>query len=56
MYLRGRYEVQIEDSKGKEPQKDLMGAVYGFLLPNEMAAKDASEWQTYDIIFTAPSH
>lgn len=49
VYLRGRYEVQIEDSKGKQPQKDLLGAVYGFLTPNEMAAKAADEWQTYDI-------
>ena len=49
VYLRGRYEVQIEDSKGKEPEKHLMGGVYGFLTPNEMAAKDAGEWQTYDI-------
>lgn len=49
VYLRGRYEVQIEDSKGKQPQKDLLGAIYGFLTPNEMAAKDAGEWQAYDI-------
>lgn len=49
VYLRGRYEVQIEDSKGKEPLKDLFGAVYGFLTPNEMAAKSADEWQSYDI-------
>ena len=50
IYLRGRYEVQIEDSKGKEPQKDLLGAVYGFLTPNQMAAKSADEWQTFDIV------
>ena len=49
LYLRGRYEVQIEDSKGKQPQKDLLGAVYGFITPSEMAAKDAGEWQSYDI-------
>lgn len=49
VYLRGRYEVQIEDSKGKEPQKDLLGAVYGFISPSEMPAKEAGEWQTYDI-------
>jgi hypothetical protein len=49
VYLRGRYEVQIEDSKGKQPEKHLMGGVYGFLTPNEMAAKDPGEWQTYDI-------
>jgi hypothetical protein len=49
VYLRGRYEVQIEDSKGKEPQRDLMGAVYGFLIPSEMAARDAGDWQSFDI-------
>ena len=49
VYLRGRYEVQIEDSYGKEPQKDYMGAVYGFIKPLVMAAKPAREWQTYDI-------
>jgi hypothetical protein len=49
IYLRGRYEVQIEDSHGKEPQKDLLGGVYGFISPTEMAAKPAGEWQSYDI-------
>lgn len=49
VYLRGRYEVQVEDSKGKEPQKDLLGAIYGFIAPNEMVAKAAGEWQSYDI-------
>ncbi len=49
VYLRGRYELQIEDSKGKEPLKDLFGAIYGFIAPNEMAAKSAGEWQSYDI-------
>lgn len=49
VYLRGRYEVQIEDSKGQEPQSGLFGGVYGFLTPNEMAAKSADEWQTFDI-------
>lgn len=49
MYLRGRYEVQIIDSKGMEPEDGLFAGVYGFLTPNEMTAKDAGEWQTYDI-------
>lgn len=49
VYLRGRYEVQVTDSKGMEPALDQMGAIYGFLMPNEMAAKDAGEWNTYDI-------
>jgi hypothetical protein len=49
VYLRGRYEVQVTDSKGMEPALDQMGAVYGFILPSEMVAKDAGEWNTYDI-------
>jgi hypothetical protein len=49
VYLRGRYEVQISDSKGLEPSKGDLGAVYGFIKPNEMVAKEPGEWQSYDI-------
>lgn len=49
VYLRGRYEVQVEDSFGKEPSSVYLGGVYGFLTPNENVAKKAGEWQTYDI-------
>ncbi|HUM65288.1 MAG TPA: DUF1080 domain-containing protein [Chitinophagaceae bacterium] len=49
VYLRGRYEIQIADSKGMATLKDQLGAVYGFISPTEMAAKDPGEWQTYDI-------
>ncbi len=49
LYLRGRHEVQIEDSKGMEPGSLHMGGVYGFLAPNEDAAGNPGEWQTYDI-------
>lgn len=50
IYLRGRYEVQIADNKGSEPSNIMFGGVYGFLTPNEMAAKSAGEWQSYDIV------
>lgn len=49
VYLRGRYELQIADSKGLEPLKDQLGAVYGFISPIAMVAKDAGEWQSYDV-------
>ena len=49
VYLRGRYEVQVADSKGKEASKDQLGAIYGFITPLDMVAKDAGEWQYYDI-------
>jgi len=52
VYLRGRYEVQIEDSKGKEATKDYLGAVYGFIAPTEQVAKAPGEWQSYDITLT----
>jgi hypothetical protein len=49
IYLRGRHEVQVEDSKGMEPGSLHAGGVYGFLTPNENAAMAPGEWQTYDI-------
>jgi len=52
IYLRGRYEVQIMDSKGMEPQSGYLGGVYGFVSPTEMVAKDPGEWQQYDITLT----
>jgi 3-keto-disaccharide hydrolase len=49
VYLRGRYEVQIIDSKGQEPSNVLLGGVYGFLTPGEMVARAPGEWQSFDI-------
>jgi Domain of Unknown Function (DUF1080) len=49
VYLRGRYEVQIEDAEGTEPPNDVISAVYGFLPPIVKAAKGPGEWQSYDI-------
>jgi hypothetical protein len=51
VYLRGRYEVQIIDTKTGDPEpiNNQFSAVYGFLPPNKMMAKDAGEWQSYDI-------
>jgi hypothetical protein len=49
IYLRGRYELQVIDSKGQEPNSVYFGGIYGFLTPNEDAAKSPGEWQSYDI-------
>lgn len=49
VYLRGRYETQIEDTQSAEPQIDGLGAIYGHIAPNQNAAKKPGEWQTYDI-------
>jgi hypothetical protein len=51
VYLRGRYEVQIQDDFGKEPESHRVGGIYGFIAPSSNPAKKAGEWQTYDITF-----
>jgi hypothetical protein len=49
IYLRGRYEIQVQDDYGKEPHSLYMGAVYGHITPTENTAKPAGEWQVFDI-------
>lgn len=49
VYLRGRYEVQVEDNWGMEPASTLFGGIYGFLTPNAMMAKAPGEWQSFDV-------
>jgi hypothetical protein len=49
IYLRGRYEVQIEDNFGGEADSHRIGGVYGFLTPCLNAAKPAGEWQEIEI-------
>lgn len=48
IYLRGRHEIQIEDSKGRADDVSI-GGVYGFIAPTVNAAKKPGEWQTYEI-------
>jgi Domain of Unknown Function (DUF1080) len=52
VYLRGRYEVQVQDDYGKEPESHRMGGVYGFLTPTSNPSKKAGEWQSFDITLT----
>jgi hypothetical protein len=49
VYLRGRYEVQIETDSVAEPPSHHTGGVYGFLAPTPELARKPGEWQTYDI-------
>ena len=52
VYLRGRHEVQVEDSvvtKADAEATGGLGAIYGFLIPNQNAAKGAGQWETLDI-------
>jgi 3-keto-disaccharide hydrolase len=49
VYLRGRYEVQIETDSSDEPPSHHMGGVYGFLAPTPELPRKPGAWQTYDI-------
>ena len=49
VYLRGRYEVQIQDDFGKPLESHGIGAIYSRAAPTKNAAKPADEWQTFDI-------
>lgn len=49
VYLRGRYEVQIQDDAAKALDSLRIGGVYGFLAPAEAAALPAGQWQSLDV-------
>ena len=55
VYLMGRYEVQILDSFENETYFDgQCGAIYKQQPPTVNACRRPGEWQTLDIVFTAP--
>ena len=49
VYLRGRYEVQIETESAGEPPSHHTGGVYGFIAPTPELPRTPDVWQTYDI-------
>jgi len=51
VYLRGRYEVQIETDSASEPPSHHTGGVYGYIAPHPELPRRAGVWQTFDITF-----
>jgi 3-keto-disaccharide hydrolase len=49
VYLRGRYELQIEDDPEPEGPTMRTGGIYGFLAPSPEQPRKPGAWQTYDI-------
>jgi hypothetical protein len=49
VYLRGRYEVQVETDSIQEPPSHHVGGVYGFLAPSPELPRRPGEWQSFDI-------
>lgn len=49
VYLRGRYEVQLETDSVAEPPSHHTGGVYGFIAPKPEQPRTPDVWQSYDI-------
>lgn len=55
IYFMSRYEVQVLDSyDNKTYSNGQAGSIYKQYIPLVNACRPPGEWQTYDIIFTAP--
>lgn len=55
VYFLGRYELQIIESRKHQIYADgIAGAVYGQTPPLVNASREPGEWETYDVVFTAP--
>jgi hypothetical protein len=49
VYLRGRYELQIEDDPEPENPTMQTGGIYGYLAASPEQPRKPGEWQSYDI-------
>jgi len=55
VFLQGRYEVQVLDSyQNRTYSNGQAGAIYKQSMPLVNAARKPGEWQSYDILYTAP--
>jgi biopolymer transport protein ExbD len=55
IFLMNRYEIQVLDCYNNKTYADgHAGGIYGQYPPLVNASRKPGEWQTYDIIFTAP--
>ncbi len=55
IFLMSNYELQILDSyNNKTYSNGQAGSIYKQLIPLANASRKPGEWQTYDVIFTAP--
>jgi hypothetical protein len=50
VYLRGRYEVQVEyEPADKNDKYHGMGAIYGFIAPSAVVPPKPGQWESYDV-------
>ena len=51
VYLQGRYEIQVDDAHGADPDSHRCGGIYAKIAPSENAARPAGEWQSFYVRF-----
>ncbi|HZF14679.1 MAG TPA: DUF1080 domain-containing protein [Steroidobacteraceae bacterium] len=49
VYLRGRYEVQVEDDPEPVPPERGLAGIYGYLAPSTPVERKPGIWRAYDI-------
>jgi hypothetical protein len=49
VYLRGRYELQIENDREPEAPNMRTAGIYGYLAPTPAAPRTPGVWQSYDV-------
>jgi hypothetical protein len=49
VYLRGRYELQIEDDSPQAPPANRMGSIYGWLAPSINVPREPERWHTLEV-------
>lgn len=54
IYLQSRYEMQVLDSFAQETKFNGCGSIYRYKAPDLNMCLPPLQWQTYDIVFTAP--
>jgi hypothetical protein len=52
VYLRGRYEIQVEyEPPGVDDKLHGMGSIYGFIAPAVEVPRHPGQWESYDVTF-----
>jgi hypothetical protein len=51
VYLRGRYEMQVEYENTPEDKYHSMGAIYGMVPVSEVLPQTPGQWESFDITF-----
>jgi hypothetical protein len=50
IFLRGRYELQVENDSAKQAPSHHTGGIYGYLAATPEQPRSTGEWQSYDIM------